>query len=423
MKKTFKILGYLFLLIIASLIILININLQTGSNLQNNADTKKDVILQLNYLENQLKHQEAGHKMQEIFPEGFIFINTLYGLSWAEIANTENKSSQLFSRSVTEAKYAYREINSSQAKSNFDTGLNPAYGIFYSGWKNYLLSKILSVENKKDSVEILEFKTNCKQIADAVQSNPSPFLESYSNSCWPADMFAAIASLKMHDKLFDVKYDTIIKNWLDKVKSKTDPETKLIPHAAMVGSGDICQEPRGSSTALMILLLTEIDSAFAQQQFNIFYSQFTITRFGFPAIREFPENKPGKGDIDSGPVILNISFPATIVSIGVFKKFGYTHMADKISKCVDAFGFPYTTKTEKKYLFGKIPIADAFIAWSRIQPAVKTITAENQKNQYDFGSFIYFRIFSLLIIIIIILLPFTKTLLRKFKKPSNSLTP
>ena len=84
------------------------------------------------------------------------------------------------------------------------------------------------------------------------------------------------------------------------------------------------------------------------------------TLFGLPFISEFPKGQSGESDIDSGPVILGVGFAATIVSVGTHAAVGNIHSAEDQYKTINAFGFPLTTSNNKRYLFGQLPIADAF---------------------------------------------------------------
>jgi hypothetical protein len=412
MKKTITILSYIIFLFPIWLLVYLNIKLYSAPDLENREETKQEVISQLNFLNDELKNNNLGNEMQSVYPEGYVFINALYGLTWAEIAGSENHKSELYLQALSEARYAYKQLNSVVATDNFEKELVPKYGIFYSGWKNYLLAKILAAQEKNDTAEVADFTTNCNAIANAISTNKSPYPESYTSSCWPADAFVAVASLKLHDEIFDVKYDTTIKKWLSKVKSNLDEETKLIPHSVDADSGKTKIGTRGSSICLLLIFMADIDPDFAQEQFKIFLDQFPVTRFGLPAIREYPKGKDGKGDIDSGPVLLDIGFAGTIVAIGTLKKFGEYNAADKISGCIESFGFPISTGNKKKYLFGKFPIADAFIAWSRMQePNIKLIKIKG-KIIYDFGSNFMFHLLSSLIIITVFLIILRKKIRR-----------
>lgn len=386
-----------------AVILIFNVRFYKAPHLDDKIAVQKDVGLQLNFLENQLKKFALGSKMQKLYPEGQVFINVLYGLSYCEMAKLENQKTAMQKRALEEAQFAFDQINSADAKKNYDKDLIPAYGIFYRGWQNYLLGKIISIQAKANRAEIDMFKKNCNEIADAFSSSPNPYLHSYRNASWPADAFVAMASLKLYDQLFEIKYDTLIQNWLTKVKTNLDPATGLVPHEMDNTSGKILEGARGSSISLMLLFLSDLDKDFAKQQFAHYKKYFLIACMGLPAIREYPMGKEGQGDVDSGPVVFAMSFPGTILSISTFCKMNEFRTATSISNSVENFGLPIVSKQQKKFLFGNYPMADAFIAWARIQ-SVQSAQVETQN--YFTGllkSTIYIHVVSLLIISFIII--------------------
>lgn len=341
-----------------------------GVNLSNNQETKKLIIKQLNYLEKELKENDLADRMQNLYPEGSVFINALYGLTWCELALNYELDSINTEKAYNEAIYAFRQIDSDFEKLIFTKELELEYGAFYNGWKNYLLGKIISFHSVSEN-DLLQFRNTCESINNVISNRNTPYFESYPDSSWPADVLLCVASLNIHDKNFAPKYQGIIKSWIERVKSNLDSFTGLIPHSINSLTGNAIEGARGSSVSLILRLLIEIDEEFAVEQYKLYKKYFRITRLGVPAIREYPKGKEGKGDIDSGPVIWKVGFAGTIVSIGVSKAFGDYEIANKTSNAMDFYGLSYTIKKRKRYIFGALPMVDAFIAWSRVTPQIK----------------------------------------------------
>lgn len=324
---------------------------------------KEDIVLQLNFLEKELKEEHLGDEMQKIFPEGFVFVNALYGLSWCELG----KEGIHKNRAIEEALFAYNQIDSDKGKKGFNIYLDPLFGVFYSGWKNYLLGKLLSIDRRNLSLHIYEkaFKDQCEEIATAIENSETPFLQSYNTHAWPADMFLAVASLRIHDQLYTPKYAGLIEQWLEKVKGSLDPETGMLPHKVNAVTGETIMGSRGCSMTLMLRLLSEIDIDFGKGQYALYRKSFLSASLGLPSVREYPIGTFGWGDVDSGPVIFGTGFSATITGIGTLAAYGDQQRARDIYSTVNAWGFDNTTDKSKRYLFGVLPMADAFIAWGR----------------------------------------------------------
>jgi hypothetical protein len=362
LKRFFKTIILGFIIFISLVITLINFKLYPADK----ADSKKDIGLHLNFLESELKHNNLGNKMQEIFPEGFVFVNALYGLAWCEYGMADSNPS-VRKKALNEALFSYDQISSEKAKSIFETGLIPEHGIFYTGWNNYLLSKILLLDSGfANSTEYKNiFQKQCNSISVAFMDSKTPFLESYSSQCWPADNCVALASLSNHDKIFTPKYAAMLADWINRVRQKLDSRTRLIPHKVNSTTGEKIEGARGCSISLILRLLSEIDLPFAKEQFVHYRENFVTTTFGLPSIREYPVGLDGYGDVDSGPVIFGVGFAGTLVSIGTFSALGDNLSAEHQYETIHAFGFSCKNADSKKYLFGQLPIADAFISWGR----------------------------------------------------------
>ena len=292
-------------------------------------EQKKDVLLQLNFLETELKHHNLGERMQQLFPEGYVFIHALYGLSWCELALADSLQDEALKvKALQEALYAFDQINSDKARSTFQIELIPEYGIFYCGWKNYLLSKILQVDRTFKGHELYEtlFKQQSKEIEEALNLNMSPYLESYSGHAWLADMFVAMASLSNYENVYTPTFQSDIQVWLGQVKKNLDPQTQLIPHKVNSETNAVIEGPRGSSIGLSLRLLGEIDPAFGKEQFDLVRTHFITTKFGLPAVREYPKGDYSLGDVDSGPVILGVDFMLLLVARVIFYSLKIRHI-------------------------------------------------------------------------------------------------
>ena len=238
------------------------------------------------------------------------------------------------------------------------------YGAFYRGWSNYLRAKQLEVipADRRSGVDKSRFQTDCDAIVDAFDAAEAPYLESYYEGTWPADNVLAVASLVAYDRMYGTfRYKETVADWLIKVKANLDEQTGLIPHIWYPGRA--AQSARGSSQSLMLCLLPEIDSTFAKEQFVLYNQYFVTSRLGLPGIREYPVGNDENGDIDSGPVIWGIGGAASVVGQRAAAANGQDDLYLGLRNSLEAFGAAHTFFEKKKYLFGQLPMADAFIVW------------------------------------------------------------
>ena len=372
--------AFLLLIVIGVLIFNIKLYYQPQYKASGTGSIHQGLLNQLNHLKAKM-HNGAADDMQRIYPEGFVFLQALYGLNWIELSESFEGGEQLYQEAQEEINWVLKELSSKKAKQPFRQNLKPSYGIFYRGWSNYVLGrKIQSIpETDRDTTELNLFHHNCASIVDALQKQESPFLESYYQACWPADMMAGMASIAIHEEIFPGEYRQAIRNWLDKVESQTDA-SGLIPHSCDCESGVPIESARGSSQSLILNFLIDIDATYAKSKFDIYKERFLDYRIGLPGVREYPEGYRGNGDIDSGPVIWEIGGAASIVGQRTMAIYGEDDVAIGLRNSIEAFGMGKTIGRKKNYLFGALPIADAFIAWSNAIEAQKSNRLIANKN-------------------------------------------
>lgn len=383
MQKTFKTL--LILIIIGIGYLNYSMYYTPNFNTKEGNTYNIDVLHQLQHLKEEL-HKGSGQDMQNIYPEGFIFLNALYGLTWCDLLQNVNKESPLFKEGIQEVDWVLAQIHSENGTKIFDKHLPIKYGAFYAGWSNYLLAQKLALlpVGAIDTSEKQQFIKKCDQIRSAIEKSETPYLESYRNQAWPADMLICVASLALHDQLFEKRYTIVIEDWLAKVKQRLDKETGLIPHAVAASSGNALEGARGCSQSLILNFLKDIDPHFASEQFKIYKTLFVDYRFGLPGIREYPKGRSGWGDIDSGPVLLGIGGAASIVGQRTMAQYQDWTIYEGLRNSIEGFGVGMTFNKKKRYIFGVLPMADAFIAWANVMETKELSEQETNNWRYKF---------------------------------------
>jgi hypothetical protein len=321
---------------------------------------------QLRYLRLRM-HAGLGVEMQRLFPEGSAFAHALYGLACCGLAEAERGDAAVHDMALREAKWAYVRLQDAEIRERFPASAELPHGVFFAGWSNVLLARIIEVEGPGPERPItVLFDRRSAELAGAFANSPSPFLESYPGQAWPADATVAMASLSLHAELRGPAHAPVIARWLEQAAQRTDTNG-FIPHAWDPITDREWQSARGSSQSLINSFLPTIDSAFAAGQFALYRRHFFMERCGLPVVREHPHGVHGRGDVDSGPVILGVGSSATIVAAGACRANGDLFRAREFGCTTDALGFP-KGGDRRHYIFGALPIADLFIAWGRSTP-------------------------------------------------------
>ena len=316
-------------------------------------------IAQLRFLEKSLADGGA-ERMQSIFPEGYVFSWALYGLASAQVARALPPSDERRDKALREARTAVAHVTSDHAKETFVYDMEPRYGAFYSSWALYLRSSVLRASGAQGAVpfDLDEYERDCDSFASALSRSESPYLPSYPGAVWPADTAPGVAALAIADSVFGGRYRPIIARWVEAVRQRVDPEYGAIPHAANGG-------PRGESLALLSYVLVDVDPVLARHQYDVLRENFVSYTWGVPGVREYPHRVDGHGDIDSGPIVLGFSGPATVVGAGAAIANGDEDLATALLATAEVAGFPIEIAGQRRYAGGYLPVGDAFLAWAR----------------------------------------------------------
>ena len=311
-------------------------------------------------------HDGAAERGQQAFPEGYFFLHALYGLAWVEVGMREPGGTP--AEAVREARWVLQRLDSPTGRAPFSADLLPSYGVFYRGWSNWLRGGMLSLQPvaDRDPQEVRRFEDDSAALASAFDASPSPFLAAYPGQAWPVDSTVAMASLRLHDRLFPARFAGTVGRWTGGVRRHLDPGTGLLPHRVDLDTGQPTGPARGSSQSIIQRLLVEIDPSFAADQYLRFRDRFVVRPLGLgPGVREYPRGTDGPGDVDSGPLLLGVSLSASVVTIGAAQVHGDSPLASALANYVELAGLPVDTPWTKRYALGQLPIGDAFLAWSK----------------------------------------------------------
>ncbi len=320
----------------------------------------------------------AGADMQRLFPEGDYFSYVLYGLAQVNVGLQQPQGTQARAAALTEARWAWHELGEPHALEAFQVSapLQPSYGIFYRGWRNYLLTGILllQADNERDLDELRTYQEECAAIARALRANDHPFLQAYPNATWPVDTFPAMVSLFAHRQLVDSQYDGLVQTWLSDIKQYQAATGQLLPHRVSAADAAPRQTARATSQTLILRFLYELDPDYAESQYQQFRKQHVDMVWGMPGALEYPLGTSGFGDVDSGPLLAGVSLSATTVLLGTSQIFGDTNVSKALWNGGEFLGFPLTINGMRQYWFGILPVGDAFVVWSQtshpwLQPA------------------------------------------------------
>jgi hypothetical protein len=267
------------------------------------------------------------------------------------------------------------------------------YGVFYEGWTAHLRAGTLHLAGRGAQADTA-FRAACERLDLAFRTG-GPFLDTYPGQAWPGDNAVAAAALRSCGTLLDARYTHTARAWLGAALRHADPATGLLPHDAGLPA------PRGESVALMIRFVAEIDPAVAAAQYRGMERTFA-TRFAglLPAVREYPHGVSGSGDVDSGPIILGVSAPASVVGVAAARLTGHARAAADLRASAEVLGMPLQWNGRRSYALGQLPVGDAFLAWaSVVRPWNVPAPPASSDTPYDGWRIIWCGLWGLLLLL------------------------
>ncbi len=343
----------------------IQLHLSSTSLVAGDQDRERAILEQLRHLQ-EANDRGAPYRMQAIYPEGFFFQHVLTGLAWCDLGRS-SRDRLLRSEASSHARQALRAIESFEGTRIFPLEARPRYGVFWTAWTNLLRGRILDLDGvESDSVLFLRWRGSLDSLAEVYAGSENPYQPSYVGMAWSGDNVMAMLALADHDRFLDTnRYQALRARWVGQVRSSLDPSTGMPPFEVEHPSGRVEKSARGSSQTLLAWALTEIDTVFAREQYQRLCETFFTRRMGLPVVREFPADSAIAADYDSGPVVWGVGASATIVTLATARRYGDTSFARALESTIRFFGFPVSWNGRTAFAFGQMPVADAWIAWSR----------------------------------------------------------
>ena len=210
-------------------------------------------------------------------------------------------------------------------------------------------------------------------LARRLAAAPHGLIETYPNETYPADVAMVLATLAVHDQIGKPSYRPILAKAIALLRqSAVDPETGLLYQRVDARTGQPLSPPRASGTALAAYALGFVDPALARRLTSALRDQ-SGGALGFAALREYPSDPsgrhPGKGDIDSGPLILGYSLAASGFALGPLRQHGHAALFTAVYRSLDLFGVPVSEDSNRRFLAGG-PLGNAVLLAMLTAPAL-----------------------------------------------------
>ena len=215
----------------------------------------------------------------------------------------------------------------------------------------------------------------CKAMNRRIRQSKSLNLPTYPGEyIYIPDMLVAIVALANYSSQYEGKYSTTVDMWVKRAKKEwIDKETGLVASflEAYNDSVQIVLPVKGSYSALNCYYLSLVDSEFAQEQYELLKKRFKQD-FPVTGIKEYHDKTCLIGmDIDSGPIIMNLSPSGTAFGIGCATSLGDIEFRNKLLKTAEIAGSTVFWFGESHYLLANVALVGEAIALAMRTSAVK----------------------------------------------------
>ena len=198
----------------------------------------------------------------------------------------------------------------------------------------------------------------CSTLNWRMKESPTLNLQTYPNEAvYVPDMLVTLVALSNFTWQCDDRYLSTVNEWLNKAKKKwTDKETGILKSFLDYNGTELSESIKGSYTALICYYLTFVDKDFAHEQYELLKKHF-MQRSPFAGIREYYDRTCWLGmDIDSGPIIFNLSPSGTAFAIGATTYFGDTDFRNSLLKTGEIAGSTVRGWNTNHYLLANMAL-------------------------------------------------------------------
>jgi hypothetical protein len=190
---------------------------------------------------------------------------------------------------------------------------------------------------------------------------PFPYLETYPGERYTADNVVVLAALGMSDLGRTPKHAALLARFIAYTKAHLlDPKSQLVVFG-VTDAGEAKGTARGSGVGWNSLYLPFIDELFAKAQATLLRDRFgKSTGPGSLAVCEYDGCEPGKGDVDSGPVLLGASPSGTGFAIAAARRLGDEEWLSGLLSTAEWMGFSVQWSGKRRYLLAPL-VGDAIV--------------------------------------------------------------
>jgi hypothetical protein len=202
----------------------------------------------------------------------------------------------------------------------------------------------------------------------AMRTGPILCAESYPDECWIFCNAAALAALKLTDRLDGTNHTPLFDAWKEKAKMRLTDESTGLLISSFTLDGSRIDGPEGSSIWMAAHCLQLWDHDWAEELYRRARNELGRTLLGFGYAREWPVHLEGPVDVDSGAVIpmLGLSPASSGLALLGAASFGDTDYLLRLIASLRFGGMPVERNGTLRFAAGN-QVGDAVLLYALVQ--------------------------------------------------------
>lgn len=243
--------------------------------------------------------------------------------------------------------------------------VQPARSLFIDSEIAMMVAARRLVQEKAGYKPLLDERI--QKIVSCMEASPMLSGESYPDEYWVFDNVAALAALRMADRLDGTDHSAFCRRWIEFARKHfVDSQTGLLIPRFNI-QGQPLDPPRSSSMWFVVHCLQVVDPAFARDQYERSRREFSRVVCGFGYSTEYPIAVQGQADIDSGVVIpgLKVSAGGSGLAFIGAAAFGDREYLEALARTLDFAAFPSRRNDGLKYCASN-QVGDAVLLYAAV---------------------------------------------------------
>ena len=230
--------------------------------------------------------------------------------------------------------------------------------IGYLGHLNLILAAEAYLSQESPHSDL--FQQVSRALSRRMEASSVGLESTYPGELYTADNAVVVASLALYYRLHPDEDSSMLERWFAKMEKLRDPRTGFLPFQ-LSSDGATLQPGRGSGEAWTIFYLSYADPEWAKAQFGrLKQHMYQPLLVGMAGIREYPDGVEGRGDVDSGPVILGASPAGTGFALAGARLTGDVDFLQRMLRTSELVGFTWSWGGRRQYLMAPL-VGDAIM--------------------------------------------------------------